>query len=790
MPIYIGFTAPNQVLFDKYARHGEGALAVADRASLTISGRAYSGYSGGGMVRIAPPYPEPVVLRLTNIESGQAITVSEWGGDLRYWIITRGQFPDGNYEVTSNIPGTLGFTLQIRNNALPIPLSKYLVQRPAYMPHMGGFPNSVKTKIIEFKGVRTGDSSPQVPFADGGRFAAPFVLNDLWSESFGTNLPGYDGCAWPSTTPLGGLHYTAKQRYTIYDYASVVPDIDGYRAVPKSDAVYDHSPSERLDGGPGTGGAGVVPSGFKTSDGATYLLASTGSIIRIDPETRAMTTVYGWVKKPGTVQPVASGLLPAGAERETWLKQFFDFKGAGPTISRAWQMCQDARNEMIVYVADCTNHTVVRVDLLTGIGATIAGTIGVKGWRDGELGAALFDQPRGICMIKTGVYAGKLVVADEHNSAFRLVNPRTGVTTTLSRAKRVPTLFPGSFSGELTRTFNRLAFGAPTNLDGTYNTAFKVQPFADAQFCHPVHLATLADGKTVVSVHHDEYRGFRLDLDAMTLTHLFDFKAAVSRPDVSPKDWPTIHADTSGSMGYGIDSLWVCGWHYNNMDVRSATTGAMLFGNFIGSGTCGDHRGLRHNAYNRAMIVLGDGSFIFNGDGQNSLCRVRRALPNDPVIDKVRYDRGNTLYRTDGAARASLLTQNGSVGVNYLVHLLTPGELAMLSVAARKKYMIDNFGVMGWSDQNHADVAYYLDWNCPLGVQRIRKPGWGDVAPIPAAPPIAVPQTVGDVTPIDSKAKQQLGFRAALASVEAGASVGRLGAGVVLSGGMSTRLIG
>ena len=724
MTMYIGFTSPNQMLFMSYARHGEGELAVADRVSLTISGRAYSGYNGGGMVRIAPPYPEPVVLRLTNIQSGQAVTVSEWAGDIGAWLITRGQFPDGNYDVTSNIPGTMGFTLQIRNGVLPIPPSKYLVQRPAYMPHMGGFPNNVKTKIIEFKGIRTGDSSPPVPFADGGRFATPFVLKDAWSESFGTNLPGYEGCAWPSTTPLGGLHYVAKQRYTYTDFASVVPDVDGY--------ISANAPSERLDGGPGTGGAGVVPSGFKTSDGAIYLLASTGSIIRVDPKTRAMTTIYGWVRKPGTAQPVESILLPAGAGRETWLKQFFEFKGSGPTISRAWQMCQDANNEMIVYVADPTNHTIVRINLETGLGTTIAGTYGIRGWRDGDLGVALFDQPRGICMIKKGIYAGKLVVADEHNSAYRLVNPLTGSTTTLSRAKRVPTLFPGSFTNELTRTVNRIAFGAPTNADGTYNAAFKVQTFADAQFCHPVHLAVLSDGKTVASVHHDEYRGFKLDLDAGTLTHLFDFQTAASRADVSPKDWPTIHADTNGSMGYGIDSLWVCSWHYNNMEVRSATTGAELFGSFIGPGTCGDHRGLRDNAYSRAMIVLGDGSFIFNGDGQNSLCRVRRALPNDPVIDKVRYDRGNTLYRADGPTRASVHTQNGSVGLNYLAHLLTPGELAMLSPAARKYYMIANFDVTDWTDQNHADVAYYLDWNCPLGVQRIRQPGWGDVGTVTA----------------------------------------------------------
>lgn len=781
MTIYVGFTAPNQMMFERYARHGEGELAVADRANLTISARAYSGHNGAGMLRIAPPYPEPVVLKLTNIQTGAAVTVSEWGGDLGSWIITRGQFPDGNYDVTSNIAGTMGFTLQIRNSAAVIPSSKYLMQRPAFGPNMGGFPHSSKTKIIEFKGVRTGDTSPPVPFANAGMFTTPFTLLNSWSEAFGTNVPDYDGIAWPSTSPLGGLHYTAKQRYRYTDFASVAPDVESVRVVPKNEAVDTASPSERLDGGPGTGGAGVVPSGFGTHDQGGYILSSTGSIIRVDPKTRAMKTVYGWVRKPGTPQPTAYALLPVGIERETWLRQFFDFIGTGPTISRAWQMCPTMDDEMIVGVADCTNHTVIEVDLRTGVGKVVAGTHGVKGFADGGLGVALFNQPRGICMPKTGPYAGQWVVADEHNSAIRAVDRSTGVTTTLTRAKRVPTRFPGDFVAELSRKTNRIAWGAPTNLDGTFNTMFKVQPFWDAQFCHPCHLALLSDGKTIISVHHDEYRGFKLDLDTRTITHLFDFEAAATRPDVSPKDWPTIHADTTGSMGYGIDSLWACSWHYNNMDIRSPQTGLQLFKNLIGPGTCGDHRGIRHNAYSRSMIILGDGSFIFNGDGQNSLQRVRRLLPTDPLIDKVQYDRGNLLYRADGFRRASVKTQNGTVGLNYLVHLKTPGELAMLSFADRKQYMIDNFDVLDWTDQDHADVAYFLDRNCPLGVQRIREPGWGDGVPVPAAPPVVLPPTVADVTPIDSTVKQQLGFAAALASIEAGASVERLGASLALS---------
>ena len=120
--------------------------------------------------------------------------------------------------------------------------------------------------------------------------------------------------------------------------------------------------------------------------------------------------------------------------------------------------------------------------------------------------------------------------------------------------------------------------------------------------------------------------------------------------------------------------------------------------------------------------MLGDGSFIFNGDGQNSLQRVRKALPSDPVIDRARYDSGQNLYRADAPGRPALQTTNGAVGVNYLAQLKTPGELAVMSKPARKAYMLDTFKVTDWTDQNHDDVAYYLDWNCVQGVERLRNP--------------------------------------------------------------------
>ena len=49
-----------------------------------------------------------------------------------------------------------------------------MLQRPAFMPGMGGYPVNSTTNIIEYKGVRTSDTAPPVPFLDAGVFTKPF----------------------------------------------------------------------------------------------------------------------------------------------------------------------------------------------------------------------------------------------------------------------------------------------------------------------------------------------------------------------------------------------------------------------------------------------------------------------------------------------------------------------------------------------------------------------------------------------------------------------------------------
>ena len=76
----------------------------------------------------------------------------------------------------------------------------------------------------------------------------------------------------------------------------------------------------------------------------------------------------------------------------------------------------------------------------------------------------------------------------------------------------------------------------------------------------------------------------------------------------------------------------------------------------------------------------------------------------------------------------------------------------MLTAAARKTYMLANFDVTDWSDADHADVAYFLDCNCPLGVQLMR----------PQPPPM-------------------MSFDAAVVTAKAGPSVHRSGAATILT---------
>ncbi len=79
----------------------------------------------------------------------------------------------------------------------------------------------------------------------------------------------------------------------------------------------------------------------------------------------------------------------------------------------------------VLYVADTYNHRIKRIGLETLQAATLAGD-GRPGADDGPFGTARFNEPRGLAVMD-----GKLYVADTNNHAVRVLDPSTGLVSTL-----------------------------------------------------------------------------------------------------------------------------------------------------------------------------------------------------------------------------------------------------------------------------------------------------------------------------------------------------------------------
>ena len=81
-----------------------------------------------------------------------------------------------------------------------------------------------------------------------------------------------------------------------------------------------------------------------------------------------------------------------------------------------------------LFVADCKNHKIRRVEVATGAVTTLAGS-GTVGSADGVGGAAQFRNPFGVAISPDG---SALFVADQGNHKIRRVEVATGEVTTVA----------------------------------------------------------------------------------------------------------------------------------------------------------------------------------------------------------------------------------------------------------------------------------------------------------------------------------------------------------------------
>ena len=104
-----------------------------------------------------------------------------------------------------------------------------------------------------------------------------------------------------------------------------------------------------------------------------------------------------------------------------------------------------------LYIADTYNHTIRLMDLSTGDVYTIAGKAGTPGYRDGPLSEALFSYPYGLLRMDTNLY-----VADLGNGMIRKIDFSTQMVTTVAG-------IPGDYSS-IDGPVDSATFNSPADL--------------------------------------------------------------------------------------------------------------------------------------------------------------------------------------------------------------------------------------------------------------------------------------------------------------------------------------
>src|SRR3990172_2181800 len=174
--------------------------------------------------------------------------------------------------------------------------------------------------------------------------------------------------------------------------AKTVTTIAGYSGVPG------------LDDGVGSAARFNAPEGIETDGAFLYIADTKNSAIRkIDMGTGSVVTLAGKRGQRGSKDGTGKDALFSGPAALILLGEF-------------------------LYVADTDSHTIRRVHKDTGNTVTIAGIPLTKGDTDGIGREALFNYPLGIAT--DGAY---LFIADTYNHTVRRLDPLTGEVTTLTR---------------------------------------------------------------------------------------------------------------------------------------------------------------------------------------------------------------------------------------------------------------------------------------------------------------------------------------------------------------------
>lgn len=734
MAIFIAFDTLDTSLYMEYDRNNRAAPLSLIKGNFAVRAKVYSHYSNKMIpATITPPwYPvlykivsdgyTPKFEKVWELPPSTALSLS--------FTLPTTDFPDGHYYLGSSERNTLIVPLMIKNGVNLIPAPEYIAICPAYMVRefpnpMGTNPGLTEPAIIRWEGVRPARTA-SVPVLQPVKPTRRLKLTELWADTLCLATQQKEFVRYPCSTPWGGVTENHQMRYQERNFDDVNP-LQASLLSPTAfnNDQFRYSPTERMDGHPADAGVGVVNTAFQdAATGLYFALDPMGSLFGVDLGARKLKTVYGWVRKPGTLHPRNIDKCATVEERLAFLLEGYDRIGSGPDIWRAWHMCPSGTDSNIIYVANTGANTIVEVDIATGLGRTIAGTENVAGHQDGM--NALFDQPRGVTHLTTGPYAGHLFICDEHNSAFRLLNLATGEVTTIAKAQRVP-LNPGIELGTRNPLDTTSSTGAVTlglrTIWGMPGPRGSVQSLSDCQFVHPCQVAQFSDGRLGI-VHHDAYQISIVDLVAQTITYFRDIQVGYIRAEVLPLMWPTISIDKTGAFG-AVDDVFVSAWQYTTLDrfALDGTAHPLSPDGYLTQG--GPAELTRGFAYPRSWMVGVDGSCLYNGDDGNGLHLIRAKMAADPLFNSTRYAAGKAVYRAevqraDGSWRPSMMLSHGPNLQNYWGGQKCGADFAGMGQVEFNLYWLQK-GVTDLDETQLKDFRYFVMWSSPEGIQKLRE---------------------------------------------------------------------
>jgi sugar lactone lactonase YvrE len=214
-----------------------------------------------------------------------------------------------------------------------------------------------------------------------------------------------------------GVALDASGNLFLSDHQASVRDVEASTGI-INEYAGNGTPGFGGDGGPATSAELYSPRGIATDGGGNlYIADQTNNIVRrVDAATQVITTVAGNTA-------ILSNGRPAGG---------YSGDGGPATLAQLntpFSVYVDVKGNL--FIADCGNNVVRRIDALTQKISTVAGDYSLGAGFSGDNGPATAAQlscPAGLALDKFG----NLYVADNGNYRVREVNGVTGIITTLA----------------------------------------------------------------------------------------------------------------------------------------------------------------------------------------------------------------------------------------------------------------------------------------------------------------------------------------------------------------------